>query len=69
MRGFRLLVVVLMMGSVEFPRMGTALIDGDLGFRQHPFGYTPAPNWSAFLEFAGQFMRPPGEAKESAGAR
>ena len=29
------------LGTTEFPSMGTALIDGDLGFRQHQFGHTP----------------------------
>jgi hypothetical protein len=35
--------------------MGTALIDGDLGFRQHSDGHTPLPNWPTFLEFAGKY--------------
>jgi len=51
------------LGTGEFPAMGTALIEGDLGFRQHPFGHTPAPNWPTFLEFAGHFLHAPGEAK------
>ena len=57
------------LGTSEFPPMGTALIDGGLGFRQHPFGHTPAPNWPAFLEFAGHSIHAPGEANQSAGAR
>ena len=51
------------LGTSEFPAMGTALIDGDLGFRQHPFGHTPGPNWPAFIEFAGHFIRSQGEAR------
>ena len=51
------------LGTSEFPQMGTALIDGDLGFRQHQFGHTPAPNWPAFLEFAGRYLHGPGESK------
>jgi hypothetical protein len=47
------------LGTSEFPPMGTALIDGDLGFRQHQFGHTPAPNWPAFLEFAGHYLHGP----------
>jgi len=47
----------------EFPPMGTALIDGDLGFRQHQFGHTPAPNWPAFLEFAGHYLHAPAEPR------
>jgi hypothetical protein len=51
------------LGTSEFPPMGMALIDGDLGFRQHQFGHTPAPNWPAFLEFAGHSMHAAGGAK------
>jgi hypothetical protein len=40
----------------EFPPVGTALINGELGFRQHPFGHTPVPNWPTFLEFADRFF-------------
>ena len=42
------------LGTEEFPAMGTGLTSGELGFRQHPYGHTPAPNWPAFLEFAGR---------------
>lgn len=51
------------LGTSEFPQMGTALIDGDLGWRQHSFGHTPAPNWPAFLEFAGHYLHAPGDGK------
>jgi hypothetical protein len=51
------------LGTSEFPPMGTALIDGDLSFRQHQFGHTPGPNWPAFLEFAGHYLHAPGERK------
>ena len=51
------------LGTSELPQMGTALIDGDLGFRQHQFGHTPAPNWPAFLEFAGRYFHSPGESR------
>jgi hypothetical protein len=40
----------------EFPPVGTPLIAGDLGFRQHSAGHTPAPNWPAFLEFASHYL-------------
>jgi hypothetical protein len=40
------------LGTTEFPPMETALLTGDLGFRQHSAGHTDAPNWSTFLEFA-----------------
>jgi hypothetical protein len=47
------------LGTTEFPPMETALISGDLGFRQHPDGHTPVPNWPAFLEFASRYFEGP----------
>lgn len=44
------------LGMTEFPAMESALIDGDLGFRQHGGGHTPAPNWQTFLAFAGRYL-------------
>jgi hypothetical protein len=43
------------LGTDKFPPMGTALIDGDLGFRQHSEGHTQLPNWPTFLEFASKY--------------
>jgi hypothetical protein len=40
------------LGSEQFPPLGTALISGELAFRQHQFGHTPQPNWATFLAFA-----------------
>jgi hypothetical protein len=40
------------LGTTEFPPLGTALIGGDLGFRQHQYGHTSQPNWATFLAFA-----------------
>jgi len=45
------------LGTAVYPPVGTALIDGDLGFRQHPYGHTPQPNWPYFLEFASRHFR------------
>jgi hypothetical protein len=42
----------------EFPPTGTAVIDGDLGFRQHTYGHTDAPNWPTFLTFASRYIKP-----------
>jgi hypothetical protein len=47
------------LGTTNFPPIETPLISGDLGFRQHTFGHTPAPNWPAFLDFAGRYLRAP----------
>ncbi|MBU6299737.1 MAG: acetylxylan esterase [Alphaproteobacteria bacterium] len=39
-----------------FPPMGTTLISGDVGFRQHHYGHTQAPNWPVFLKFARKYL-------------
>jgi hypothetical protein len=44
------------MGTAEFPPMETPLIDGDIAFRQHSAGHTPAPNWPTFLTFASRYI-------------
>jgi (4-O-methyl)-D-glucuronate---lignin esterase len=44
------------LGTTEFPPIETPLISGDLGFRQHSGGHTPAPNWPAFLRFVGRYF-------------
>ena len=40
------------LGTAEFPRIETGILDGDLAFRQHSAGHTPNPNWPYFLSFA-----------------
>jgi len=45
------------MGTTEFPTIETALIDGDISFRQHSGGHTPAPNWPTFITFAGRYLK------------
>jgi hypothetical protein len=44
------------MGTAEFPPIETPLIDGDIAFRQHSAGHTPAPNWPTFLTFASRYI-------------
>jgi hypothetical protein len=39
--------------------METPLIDGDIAFRQHSAGHTPAPNWPTFLTFASRYIKGP----------
>jgi hypothetical protein len=48
------------LGTTEFPPIETALIDGDVAFRQHSGGHTPAPNWPTFLNFASRYLHAPG---------
>ncbi len=45
------------LGTTEFPSMETALIGGDIGFRQHSGGHTTGPNWPTFIEFAGKYFK------------
>jgi hypothetical protein len=40
------------LGTTEFPKMETGVMDGDLTFRQHAGPHTDAPNWPVFIEFA-----------------
>ena len=47
------------MGTTQFPPIETALIEGDVAFRQHTGGHTPAPNWPTFITFAGRYLKEP----------
>ena len=49
------------LGTAEFPPIETPLISGDLGFRQHTGGHTPAPNWPTFLDFASRYLHAPSQ--------
>jgi hypothetical protein len=40
------------LGTTKFPPMGTLIDLGDVAFRQHQYGHTPAPNWPSFIAFA-----------------
>lgn len=44
------------LGTHEYPKMGEALIDGDIAFRQHFGGHTNSPNWETFLKFADKYF-------------
>jgi hypothetical protein len=48
------------LSTSEFPPIETPLIDGDLAYRQHSGGHTPAPNWPTFLTFASRYIKGPG---------
>ena len=43
------------LGTAEMPPVRTALLDGDIAFRQHSAGHTVGPNWPAFLTFADRY--------------
>jgi hypothetical protein len=54
------------MGVTAMPPIGTALIDGDLAFRQHTAGHTDEPNWPTFLTFASRYFHGPAAVGASA---
>jgi hypothetical protein len=41
------------------PPINTALIDGDLAWRQHDGGHTDAPNWPTFIKWANRYIHSP----------
>ncbi len=45
------------LGTADFPPIETALIDGDVAFRQHSSGHTTGPNWPTFLKFADRYFK------------
>jgi hypothetical protein len=47
------------MGATDLPPIETALIAGDLSFRQHSGGHTNGPNWPTFLAFASRYIKGP----------
>lgn len=44
------------LGTSKFPAIETALVSGDLAFRQHSAGHTVALNWPALLAFAERYF-------------
>ena len=46
------------LGTTEFPPVETPLLDGDIAFRQHGAGHTPAPNWPFFIDFLSRYWSP-----------
>jgi hypothetical protein len=45
------------LGTTEFPPMETALVHGDIAFRQHSGGHTTGPNWPIFISFASRYIK------------
>src|SRR5690606_38844863 len=43
------------LGTAVFPAVGTALVDGELAWRQHRRGHTTLPNWPAYLRWAARY--------------
>jgi hypothetical protein len=44
------------LGTSEFPPIEAGLMEGDVAFRQHSGGHTPAPNWPTFVTFAARYF-------------
>lgn len=44
------------LGTTNFPPITTALVSGDIVFRQHTEGHTDGPNWPYFLDFAQRYF-------------
>lgn len=44
------------LGMSDFPPQETALISGEIAFRQHSEGHTVGPNWPVFLEYAERYF-------------
>lgn len=47
------------LGTAEFPPQETALVAGEIAFRQHDGGHTTGPNWPTFLTFADRYLAAP----------
>jgi hypothetical protein len=45
------------LGATEFPRVETALVEGELAWRQHSGGHTTGPNWPTFLKWADRYIK------------
>jgi hypothetical protein len=45
------------LGTTGFPPLETALIGGDIAYREHAGGHTDLPNWPTFLTFADRYMK------------
>ncbi len=42
--------------SEGYPSLNQELIEGNIAFRQHDQGHTPAPNWDSFIRFASRYF-------------
>ena len=45
------------LGTATQPPMETALVGGEIAFRQHSGGHTTGPNWPAFIEYASRYLQ------------
>ena len=52
------------LNTMTMPAEKVGLLDGDIAFRMHEGGHTTGPNWPAFLEWAGRYIKPAGAATQ-----
>lgn len=45
------------LGTTEFPAVETGLMEGEISYRQHNGGHTPAPNWPVFIQYAERYFK------------
>jgi len=45
------------LGASALPQLGVLIDKGEIGFRQHEYGHTPAPNWPYFIAFADRTLK------------
>lgn len=48
------------LGTMDFPKLGTPLVAGEIAFRQHAGGHSTGPNWSTWISWACRYW---GECK------
>jgi len=51
------------LGTTQYPPIDTAVIEGDIGFRQHTAGHTAEPTWPTFITFAERHFKTPPAAR------
>jgi hypothetical protein len=44
------------LGTAQFPPQETALVEGEIAFRQHAGGHTVGPNWPVFIKYAQRYF-------------
>ncbi|HRI23922.1 MAG TPA: polysaccharide deacetylase family protein [Ferruginibacter sp.] len=45
------------LGTKDYPPELTALVEGEIAFRQHSGGHTTGPNWPAFIKWASRYIK------------
>lgn len=43
------------LNTMDFPKLGMPLVDGEIAFRQHAGGHSTGPNWSTWIAWASRY--------------